>query len=499
MDEPLALRPAVVLAEAIRRGETTSRELVETYLERIERHDPALNAVVTLDAEGARRRADAADAALAQGRALGPLHGVPVTVKDCFETAGIRTTSGSEANDHVPERDAEAVARLVGAGAVVVGKTNLPAKVTGQETANSLFGRTNNPWDASRSPGGSSGGPAAAVAAGLSGLELGSDSGGSIRQPAHCCGVYGHFPTFGLVPQRGHVPQVGVDEVDKVVDLMCVGPLARSAADLAVVLEVLAGPDARSAPGWRLELASPRPASLAEYRVAAWLDDPACPVDAAVAGRLEAVAEALERAGATVDRAARPAFSLAEAEEVAFALWVASSSERNEDAEMATYAAAAAALDPDDESRMAQRLRAEVLTHRDWLRLDTERHRLERAWDAFFSRFDALICPVSPVVALAHDPHPDQVDSVDHRLARTIPVDGAERPYLDQLTWNIVVGAARLPATVAPAGVAPGGLPVGVQIVGPHLGDLTTIDLARRLGDLTGGYRPPPAFGDGGG
>lgn len=495
--EDLAFAPATGLAAAVRAGTVTSRELVELFLDRIERFNPALNAVVTVDLDGARRRAGGRDAETAAGRVRGPLHGVPITVKDAFATAGIRTTSGTKDRaDHVPAVDAVAVARLVAAGAVVVGKTNVPEGITGQETGNALFGRTVNPWDGARSPGGSSGGAAAAVAAGLCGLELGSDSGGSVRQPAHCCGIYGHVPTQGLVPLRGHMPLVPPVEAGMQVDLMGAGPLARSAADLAVALDLLAGPDGDDGTGWRLELPPPRlpAAGLAGVRVAVWADDPDFPVASEVRACIEAAADALEGAGAAVDRTARPSFRLVDAERVAFALWVGSTSFETGEEELAELVTAAGRLAPDDDSLPARRLRAEVMRHHDWQRLDGERRRLARAWADLFERHDVVLCPVSPVTAPIHDPEPPLVHDLDRRLARTIDVDGHARPYLEQMTWNIVVGMAGLPATAAPVGPAASGLPVGVQVVGPRFADRTTITFAGRLGDVSGGYRAPPGF-----
>ena len=479
MDD-LALQSAVELAAAVRAGRTTSRDLVEMYLDRIDRWDGALNAVVTVDADGARRRADALDAEHDAGHSRGPLHGVPMTVKDAFATAGIRTTSGStERAGHVPTEDALAVARLVAAGAVILGKTNVPEGITGQETANALFGRTNNPWDPGRSPGGSSGGAAAAVAAGLTALELGSDSGGSVRLPAHCCGIYGHVPTQGLVPLRGHLPLVPLDEVGMQVDLMGVGPLARSPLDLAVALGVLAGPDVQDGRAWQVTLPPSHLSDPTDVRVALWTDDDDFPVSSGVRLALEEAGGRLEAAGVVVDRHARPDFRLADAEQVAFALWVASTTMSSDNfAELSTLAGG---LPPERDDRAARRLRAEVMSHHEWTRLDGERRRMSRAWEALLADYDVVICPVSPVVAVPHDPEPALVADLDHRLARTIDVDGRARPYLEQMTWNIVVGMAGLPSTVAPVGVDASGLPVGAQVVGPRFADLTTIAFAGGL------------------
>jgi amidase len=476
-------------AEAVAKGAVSSRELVEDVLARIARSD--LNAVVTVDADGARAAADRCDAAVRAGSPLPPLHGVPITVKDAWAVQGVRSTSGlDELRDDVPSYDAVAVSRLRAAGAVVVGKTNVPPGITGQETANSLFGRTVNPWDRERTPGGSSGGAAAALAAGLSALELGSDSGGSIRQPAHCCGVFGHVPTHGVVPLRGHRPQVPWEHVGKDVDLMTAGPLARSAADLALALDLLAGDDPAIGGGLSFDLPPARVSELAGARVGVWLDDPFCPTDRAVRDRLQAAADALADAGARVSET-RPPVSLAEAWDAAFPLWVASSSARTSAEETERLQGLR-----DEPGLVGQRARAETMSHAEWLRLDEHRHELQRRWVSIFSEVDVLLCPVIPVVAPEHDPVEDldAVASVDRRLARTICVNGAQRPYLDQLTWNIVVGLAGLPATVAPAGLSAQGLPVGVQIVGDRYADRTTLRMAELIETELGGFVVPPGF-----
>src|SRR5512139_379828 len=307
----LHFRSASSLAAALRRREVSSRELLEHFLARVEKHNPALNAVVTLDAERARARAAEADAALARGESWGPLHGVPMTVKDTVETAGVRTTAGAPLlAQHVPAADATAVARLRAGGAVIFGKTNIPLFASDVQSYNAVFGTTNNPWDASRTPGGSSGGAAAALAAGLTGLELGSDIGGSIRTPCNWTGVFGHKPTHDLVPLRGHIP--GPPGTLAEPDLAVAGPMARSADDLDLALDLLAGPRDDEAVGWRLALPRPRHARLRDYRVAAWLDDRDLPVDAEVARVLGDALARLRAAGAAIDERARPFDSLVE-------------------------------------------------------------------------------------------------------------------------------------------------------------------------------------------
>ncbi len=464
-------------------GEVSSRDLVDLHLERIERLDGRLNAVVTLDDAGARQRADDLDRRFARDGAVGLLHGLPMTLKDCWATAGMRTTAGSSSMaECVPDRDAEVVARLRAAGAVIVGKTNLPEEVTGQESANALFGRTCNPWDPDRTPGGSSGGAAAAVAAGLSPLEIGSDSGGSIREPAHCCGIYGHFSTSGLVPLAGHLPSVPVEDVGACIDLMSAGPLARSAGDLSLAMQVLAGVAPLETP--------PAPEGL---RVALWVDAADFPPSREVASLVRAAAEALESAGASV-REAAPAFDATEARDVAFQLWVAASALSADDDQHAEVVERAGRTRPEDRSLSALRDRAQAMSHRGWQRLDSRRRAMTRAWIALLEEVDVVLCPVSPVPAVPHDPAPAEVHRVDRRLASTIDVDGHDRPYLDQIMWNVVVGMAGLPATVAPVGRTADNLPVGVQVVGRREADPLTIGVAGLVGELTGGYEAPPGF-----
>src|SRR5689334_1338476 len=273
MTDDVATWPATRQAAAIRAGEIGCRELLELYLGRVEKLNPRVNAVVTLDAERAGSTADAADAALARGDEVGPLHGLPVTIKDAIETEGIRSTGGAlELAAHVPAVDAPAVARLKAAGAVVFGKTNAPRWSGDIETFNEIFGGTSNPWDQSRITGGSSGGSAAAVSAGLTSFELGTDIGGSVRVPAHCCGVFGLKPSFGVVPQRGYLDHVGGGTTDA--DVNVFGPIARSAEDLDVLVRVLAAPPPELAPAWRIELPECTASSLDQVRVGTWFDAP---------------------------------------------------------------------------------------------------------------------------------------------------------------------------------------------------------------------------------
>jgi amidase len=478
----VALRSARGSAEAIGRKEISSRELLDHYLARIDRLNPALNAVVTIDPDGARRAADAADAALARGEVHGPLHGVPMTVKDTFETAGMRTTCGFEAWDRVPDRDAEAVRRLRAAGAVIFGKTNTPIFAGDWQTYNPIFGTTNNPWDTTRTTGGSSGGSAAAVASGMTAFEVGSDIGGSIRVPSSWCGVCGHKPSWGVVSQRGHLPPK--PGALSRADLSVVGPMARDVDDLELALDVLAGAAGQEAVGWRLEFPPARATALRELRLAVWLDDPAYPVEDDVRGMLESATGALRDAGAQV-RDVRPPVGLSEVvrtyQQLLYPVMLGAMPRDRFD-RMAEYAAS---LPADDDGPLARTVRFATLRHRDWLSANERREQLRAVMADYFGEVDALLMPVAVVPAIPHD----QSEPFAKRMIQT---HGGSRPYTDMFGWVALATVAYLPATVVPVGRTAAGLPVGLQIVGPYLEDRTTLAAGRWVTELLGGYRAPP-------
>ena len=482
----LAFRPATALLAALERKETSSEELLRLYLARIERLHASVNAVVTLDADRAVAEARACDAERARGELRGPLHGLPVTVKDSFETEGLLTTSGGspELMAHVPKRDADLVARLKAAGAVVFGKTNLSTQAMDIQTYNAAFGTTNNPWDATKTAGGSSGGSAVAMSAGLSALEAGSDLGGSIRIPSSFCGVFGHRPSFGIVPTRGHVP--GPPGTLAAPDLETAGPIARSADDLDLAMRLLAGPDDAHGVAWRLVLPPPRRKGLSEYRLAAWIDDPAAPVDAALRERLEAVIEELRAAGAEVDTEARPGFTLADNARLFMRVLYGSMSAGLPDGQFEKLCARAAALAPEDDSFRARLTRDTAQTHRDFELAREARERRRAQWAELFTRYDALLCPAFPTPAFPHDQSPDFA-------RRTLAVNGEPQPYLGTLLgWPALSGLSSLPGTAAPVGFTRDGLPAGIQVVGPFLEDRTAIHVAKLVADVSGGYVRPP-------
>jgi len=479
-----AFKSATELAAMIREQEITSQALVEHYLERINRYNPKINAVVTLDAEGARTRAKAADDALAEGRLLGPLHGVPVTIKDGFETAGMRTTSGADSfKDHIPKDNAAAVQRYVDAGAIILGKTNVPPFCADAQSFNDLFGTTNNPWDLSRTPGGSSGGAVAAMAAGLTALELGSDIAGSIRVPAVWSGVYGHRPSYGIVPFRGHIPPPpGILSQS---DLAVAGPIARSAADLALALDILAGPSQLEEKAWRLNLPKPRATSLKDFRIAAWLDSASVPMDSAVNECLVSTVAALRSAGATVDEQARPAIDFEQSNRTYFQLLnpILATGLSFETFEMLKQLAKS----DQKQTLMGEFAKDATQMHRQWLSANAKRHKQRQAWHDFFQNYDVLICPAVSVPAIAHN-------SKGSTYERHVIVNGKREPYDILLRWAGFVTHVYLPATSAPIGKTRSGLPMGIQIVGPYLEDYTTIAFADELSKLLGGFEPPPDF-----
>jgi amidase len=470
-------------AQALAERRISARELLDHVIARIEALDGPINAVVVRDFDRAREAARAADAALARGERR-PLLGVPMTVKESHDVAGLPTTWGlPDFRDWRPEEDGTAIARLKQAGAVVIGKTNVPTALGDWQSANEIYGFTRNPWDPARSPGGSSGGGAAALAAGFVPLELGSDIGGSIRVPAAFCGVFGHKPSVGLLPFKGHT----FPGTHGGVDLAVIGPLARSAADLDLALDILAGPDEEEAAAYRLALPPARHAALRDYRVLVVDTHPVIPTAASVRGALDRLGGRLAAAGAQVARSSALLPDLAQADRIYLQLLMPILMARLPAEAYAGMQSAAANLPADDQSLPAQRLRASVLSHREWLYANEARVVLRRQWRALFREFDVVLTPAFSTPAFPHDHSPDV-------NAREAEVDGVHVPYFDQLAWPGVASVAGLPATIAPVDRDPAGLPIGVAINGPFLEDRTTIGFAQLIEQALGGFVPPPGF-----
>ena len=482
----LAFESGLALAQRIRNRELTCVDALEYFLTRAKRFNGTLNAIVEFREDAARAEAQELDAALVRGEIRGPLHGVPMTVKESYDIAGMRTTRGNPIwKDHVADADALSIERLKNAGVVIFAKTNVPLNLADFQSYNDIYGTTNNPWDTTRGSGGSSGGSAVSMAAGLAALETGSDIGGSIRNPAHYNGVFGHKPTWGMLPPRGHAAPGVVAQSD----LTVIGPIARSAGDIEVLTMAMAGPDEIHEAGYQLAL-QPCPAtSLADLRVAVMTTADHAPVDAATRARVELIAKTIENAGGTVDFTARPEFDLAGAHDTYQTLLWSVMASRNPGDAYAELQAQAAELEADDDSGRARLLRAQTATFRDYAMANEERTQMRWHWHRFFKEWDVLIAPMMATAAFEHD----------HRPAgqRTIRVDNDERPYFEQLFWAGLAINSYLPATVIPTGGHPesgGGLPIGVQIIGPEFGDLKTIGVAKLLEAAGFGFTPPPGY-----
>jgi len=459
-------------------------ELLDQAIARIESLDKSINAVVVRDFDRARRAAIAADQALARGERR-PLLGLPMTVKESYNVAGLPTTWGFPAyKDFRPAEDAVVVERLKAAGAVIIGKTNVPVALADWQSTNPIYGTTNNPYDIERTPGGSSGGSAAALAAGYVALEAGSDIGGSLRTPAHYCGVVAHKPSYGIVPTRGQ-SFPGLPALPSAGDgLSVVGPMARSAGDIALALEVIAGPDEqRDGVGWRLVLPRPRHRVLGDFRVLLIDSHPLGATAEAIRTALAQLAERLGKEGATVARQSPLLPDLAEATRNYMRLLGPVLNQGRPPEYYERMRSIATAMGPDDQSLDAIYIRGANVGWRDWQAAANVRTRLQRQWATLFKQWDVVLCPVMPTVAFKHD-HSEV-------STRRLDVDGQSQPYTNHIIWAGPATGAGLPATVAPIGRTETGLPIGVQIIGPYLEDSTPIQFAQLIERAFGGFVPP--------
>ncbi len=483
--DTLGWKRAVDLVDMLQRREISSVELTRYFIDRIERLDGTINAIVVRDFDRALEAARRADAERARGESGRALLGLPITLKESFDVSGLPTTWGSpDHRTNIAMQDSELARRYKIAGAHLLGKSNVPLLLRDFQTDNELFGRTRNPWDTSRTCGGSSGGGAAAVAAGLTALDHGSDIGGSVRNPAHFCGVYSHKPTWDIVPMHGH----SVPGVLALPDMGVVGPIARSADDLSLALDVVAGADPLRAPGWRLDLPKSRRTSLRGMRVALWATDDVAPVDAEIRQRVQRLADVLVRCGATVSDRARPAFDPAAYRRTYVALVNSITGANASDEEHEQNKQRAAGFDPSDISKPAAVARTLVLDHRAWLHEHAARTGLRECWRRFFDEWDVLVCPIMATTAFEHDDGP--------MMERVVNVDGEPRPYFEQVFWAALATVAYLPATAFPVDLTTSGLPVGLQVIGPEYADHTTISFTRFVAGEIGGFRGPTGFAD---
>ncbi len=474
---------ATRLISLLNAREISARELLDHCLDRVEQHNPTINAIVWQDVDRARAEADASDRRRAAGEDTGRLDGLPVTVKESFDLAGSPTTWGApEFRDNIAYRDSAVVERYRAAGAVVFGKTNVPFLLADWQSFNAIHGTCKNPWNLSRTPGGSSGGSAAALATGMTGLDAGSDIGASIRNPAHYCGLFGHKPTWEIISGRGQA----LPGDNAPTDIAVVGPLARSAADLRLALELLAGADGPAARGWRLTLPAPRQRSLQDYRVGVLLSDPQAEVEQSYQDAIAALARWLEDEGATVEVGAKPDFPTAEAMQVYTMLLRAAMSKRMSDEMVAQAREDLRRLPAEAIPYRRRMLEAQTMLHRDWLRWNERRYELMAGWDEWFETYDLLLCPVATSPAFPHD-------QAGERHDRVITVNGETQPVVDQVFWAGYSCGYYLPSTVAPIGLADG-LPVGIQIVGRQYDDLTCLHMAALIEEGYYRFAPPPGY-----
>jgi len=483
IDPALAFASATELVARLARKEFTARQWLEFQIARIEKLNGALNAIIFTDLAGARARADEADAATARGQSWGPLHGLPITVKESNNVAGWPTTYGDPAlKDTIPPRNAVIVDRLLAAGAIIIGKTNVPLNLIDWQSNNAIYGTTRNPWNLERSPGGSSGGASAALAAGLTALELGSDIGGSIRIPAHFCGVFGHRPTPGIVPAQDN------ERADTLInnDLVTSGPLARSVADLALALDIIAGPAGDAANGWRLDLPKPRATRLKDLRISVVTNSPVAEVDEAYRAAIRALAGRLRDEGALVIDEALPFTDHAAYHATYVQLLRGSSAVRLPEATFKEAIQRSETPGANVTPYVRQMSQAYAQRHRDWLLAEERRAHLRQDWARFFDKVDVVIAPVSLSAAFP-------IDEARPREERVLHINGHGVDYNDQLFWAGFATLPSLPATAVPIGFVDG-LPVGVQIVGPHLHDRLTLAVAAELERLHPFVAPSLAF-----
>ena len=436
---------AVEIAALIREKKLSPVEVLEAHLERIDRINEGLNAVVCLE-DRALERARRAEEALGRGESWGPLHGVPFTVKDCFDTEGLRTTRGSLLfEDYVPDRDAVVVRRLKEAGGILVGHTNMPEFAFWWETGNRVYGRTVNPWNEERTCGGSTGGEAAALAAGLTPLGMGSDVGGSIRQPAHYCGIVGLKATHGRIPTSGHWPEV-------MLRFMHVGPMARSVRDVALALQVLAGPDGSD------PYAVPVPIpdleqldrELPALRVGFCGEGPFAPVDLAVQQAVAEAAVAFEEIGCVVEEVDLKAWEEWPAQEISMSFFSGEGSAylerfyKGREDELTWY--------------LQRRLSLPSPSMLDFVESIENTENLRRDLTRYFADHELLLCPTSPVPAHRHE-------------APELVINGVRVQGRNSLRATVPFDLTGSPAVTVPFSYSNDGLPIGVQLVAPHFGE----------------------------
>ena len=416
------------ILEKIKQGEVSSLEVLESFLAQVEKVNPKINAIVALDIERAKEKAKEADNKISLKSKLGPLHGLPMTIKDAFEVEGIVSTGGNPAwKDNIPKRNAEAVQRLVDAGAIIFGKTNVPFLSSDLQSFNKIYGTTNNPWDLERTPGGSSGGSAAALAAGMTPLELGSDIGGSIRVPAHFCGLYGHKPSYNIISEVGHMPPPP-GSILTGNGLSVAGPLARSPEDLEIALDVLVAAQEQDSQAWKVKLPKARTKKIKELKIAVWPDEPYAEADDEITSLIKDTAEDLRHAGAKVETVDLP-ISFEEIDKIYSLLLNPLMLAGSPKETFETLAKLNESLDPNDVSELAKVARGSVLKHADWVLVNAIRQNMRQKWREFFNKFDVILCPTCITPAFKHNHNPVH--------ERKLTINGKDDEYL-RATYGLV-------------------------------------------------------------
>ena len=480
----IVFKSALELGRLLRARKISSRELLGECLAQYAKHNLAINAVIVIEIERAQKAAAAADRRLKQGTVRSAFDGVPMTIKESFDWVGTPSTWGDPAlENNIATKDAVALTRMTDAGAVLYGKTNVPLALSDWQSFNAIYGTTNNPWDVTRTPGGSSGGAAAALATGMSALEVGSDIGASIRNPAHYCGVFGHKPTYGVVPYRGHLMPGSVS----ISDITVAGPLARSAKDLTSMMQVLVGSEGIEQRGMTFTLPKAPQKVFKDFRVAIKLSSGISEVDQSYQDLLILLGQFLKKKTRKFSWDAVPDFDDAEAYENYITLLRSTATKRMSDADIEAAALKAKGFDADDKSYVAMMARAFGLSHGGWLRANERRHQMRLIWDSFFDDWDVLLCPCAASAAWPHD-------QVGERHDRFIPVNGKMVSTIDQRFWAGYSCNFFLPSTVAPLGLTPEGLPCGVQIITREYGDYTSLRFAELLEREWRGFVAPPEF-----
>ena len=471
------------IQEKIKQREVSSLEVLESFLTQVEKVNPTINAIVALDIERAKEKAIEADNKINLKSKLGPLHGLPMTIKDAFEVEGIVSTGGNPAwKDNIPKRNAEAVQRLVDAGAIIFGKTNVPFLSSDLQSFNKIYGTTNNPWDLERTPGGSSGGSAAALAAGMTPLELGSDIGGSIRVPAHFCGLYGHKPSYNIISEVGHMPPPP-GSILTGNGLSVAGPLARSPEDLEIALDVLVSAQEQDSQAWKVKLPKARTKKIKELKIAVWPDEPYAEADNEITNLIKDTAKDLKHAGAKVETVDLPV-SFEEIDKIYSLLLNPLMLAGSPKETFETLAKLNESLDPNDMSELAKVARGSVLKHADWVLVNAMRQNMRQKWREFFNKFDVILCPTCITPAFKHNHNPVH--------ERKLTINGKDDEYLRATLWAGPAVSAGLPSTNVPIGMSSNNLPISMQITGPYLEDKTCLEVAKVVRNIRGGFKIPP-------